>query len=88
MKRKRGLKMDEKIESPLTEDESFGAAVVETELIRNDSPSHDEIALLAYSYWEARGFQGGSPVEDWLRAQAELRGQKAGEKARSAGGCR
>jgi len=37
-------------------------------------PSADEIARLAYSYWEARGYAGGSPEEDWLRAQRELRG--------------
>lgn len=37
---------------------------------------HDEIALLAYSYWEARGCPHGSPEEDWFRAEGELR-QKA-----------
>ena len=37
-------------------------------------PSQDEIARLAYSYWEARGHAGGSPEEDWLRAQRELHG--------------
>lgn len=36
-------------------------------------PSHDEIARLAYSYWQSRGGKGGSPEEDWLRAEAELR---------------
>jgi hypothetical protein len=36
-------------------------------------PSHEEIAVLAYSYWEARGYQGDSQVEDWLRAEQELR---------------
>jgi hypothetical protein len=36
-------------------------------------PSRDEIAALAYSYWEARGYQGGSSEEDWLRAEQELR---------------
>ena len=36
-------------------------------------PAHEEIALLAYSYWEARGCQGGSSEEDWLRAERELR---------------
>lgn len=35
-------------------------------------PSYEEIASLAYSYWEARGFQGGSPETDWLRAEREL----------------
>ena len=35
-------------------------------------PTFEEIAQLAYSYWEARGYQGGSPEEDWLRAENEL----------------
>ncbi len=33
----------------------------------------EAVALLAYSYWETRGFTGGSPEEDWLRAERELR---------------
>ena len=33
----------------------------------------EAVALLAYSYWEARGFTGGSPEEDWLKAERELR---------------
>jgi hypothetical protein len=37
------------------------------------SISSDDIATLAFSYWEARGYQGGSPEEDWLRAENELR---------------
>jgi hypothetical protein len=32
----------------------------------------EAVALLAYSYAEARGFVGGSPEEDWLRAEQEL----------------
>src|SRR5690349_10629670 len=36
-------------------------------------PTNAEIARLAYSYWEARGCQGGCPEEDWLRAEDELR---------------
>ena len=32
----------------------------------------DAVARLAYSYWEARGCQGGSPEADWLRAEQEL----------------
>ena len=35
-------------------------------------PTQEEIAILAYSYWEARGYQGGSPEEDWFRAAHEL----------------
>lgn len=35
-----------------------------------------EIALLAYSYWEARRGQNGSAEEDWLRAERELRARR------------
>lgn len=34
--------------------------------------NHDEIARLAYSYWVARGCTGGTPEEDWRRAEQEL----------------
>ena len=36
------------------------------------APSHEEIARLAYTYWESRGRQHGSPEEDWYRAEREL----------------
>ena len=48
-------------------------AIMETGVILQNCPSREDIAALAYSYWEARGFQGGSPEEDWLRAEQELR---------------
>ncbi len=32
----------------------------------------ERIALLAYSYWVQRGRQGGSPEEDWFRAEREI----------------
>jgi hypothetical protein len=35
--------------------------------------SHEEIARVAYSLWEARGCQGGNPEEDWTRAEQQLR---------------
>jgi hypothetical protein len=40
---------------------------------RNVEIEPEEIARLAYWYWEARGSQGGSPEEDWLRAERQLR---------------
>ncbi len=36
------------------------------------APSREDIARIAYSLWEARGYQGGSPEEDWLRAEQLL----------------
>lgn len=38
--------------------------------------TREEIERLAYSYWVARGCQGGSPEEDWFRAEQELRRQR------------
>jgi Protein of unknown function (DUF2934) len=38
-----------------------------------NAPTHEEIARLAYSYWEARGWQGGSSLDDWFRAELELK---------------
>ena len=39
-----------------------------------------EIARLAYSYWEARGCPEGSAEADWLRAEQELRAAITGGK--------
>jgi Protein of unknown function (DUF2934) len=36
----------------------------------------EEVAKLAYLYWEARGGQGGSPENDWIRAEEELKNRK------------
>jgi len=35
-------------------------------------PTHEEIARLAYSYWEAAGRREGTAVSDWLRAERDL----------------
>jgi hypothetical protein len=52
------------------------SAVEATATVQSASQAtHEQIARLAYSYWEARGHQGGSPEEDWARAEQELRGQ-------------
>lgn len=40
--------------------------------VSSTAATHDDIAALAYSYWVARGCQGGSPEEDWLQAEKAL----------------
>jgi hypothetical protein len=35
-------------------------------------PQHEEIARLAYQFWEERGRPDGSSYEDWLRAESHL----------------
>jgi hypothetical protein len=42
------------------------------------APEREQIARLAYSYWQARGCPEGSPEEAWFRAEAELGRPTAG----------
>ena len=49
-----------------------------------DDPEQQEIAQLAYSYWEAREGINGSAEEDWFRAEAELRGSARRKASSSA----
>jgi hypothetical protein len=37
-----------------------------------ESPSRDEIARLAYHFYETRGRRNGQDVDDWLAAEQEL----------------
>jgi hypothetical protein len=37
------------------------------------TPSREEIARLAEKYWAERGWPEGSPEQDWLRAEQELK---------------
>ena len=37
------------------------------------APTREEIARLAYRYWENQGQPQGSDVQHWLRAERELR---------------
>jgi hypothetical protein len=38
------------------------------------TPSHEEIAHLAYEYWLKRERKNGQHQQDWLRAERELTG--------------
>ncbi len=60
--------------TPVSEPEVVAVAVsAPVALAAVSAESHREaVARLAYSYWEARGYQGGSPEADWLRAEQEI----------------
>jgi hypothetical protein len=51
-------------------------AVVSSEtshdIISSPVSDREKIALMAYTYWEQRGCQGGSSDEDWYRAEREI----------------
>jgi hypothetical protein len=36
-------------------------------------PTREDIARLAEKYWAERGWPEGSPEQDWLRAEQELK---------------
>jgi len=38
--------------------------------------SRGTIASIAYGYWESRGYQGGDPVADWIRAEQEYNSRR------------
>lgn len=42
---------------------------------RNEDP-REEIARIAYGYWVARGYTGGDPAEDWVRAENEYNARR------------
>jgi len=57
------------------------AAIAVAESIPQPSaPDREQIALLAFRYWQERGCPEGSPEEDWLRAETDLQTQ-AGKAA-------
>ena len=37
------------------------------------APTREEIGRLAEKYWAERGWPEGSPEQDWLRAEQELK---------------
>jgi hypothetical protein len=56
-----------------THSRKSGATVAtSSETESSDRVDQEAIARLAYSYWEARGGVGGTPEDDWFRAEHEL----------------
>jgi len=47
---------------------------------RPESDYTQEIAELAYAYWEERGYEHGHDVEDWLQAEHDVQHRHAQEK--------
>ncbi len=61
--------------------EAFGSVDVPSDPNQLDPA---QVARLAHSYWEARRGQGGSPEDDWYRAEQELRGRSMASTAAAA----
>jgi hypothetical protein len=63
--------------SPTTEPDVTVKDDVEESIF--SKPPHEDIAVLAYSYWLERGQADGSSEEDWLRAERELAEARNGQ---------
>ncbi len=51
----------------------FSVEEIHPRSLRTAAPSHHEVAVLAYSYWEASGRRTGRDWEHWFRAERDLR---------------
>jgi|GEM_PF-4565852 hypothetical protein len=47
------------------------------------APEHGDIAKLAFEFWEQRGRPVGSPEQDWLRAEKEVKRRAAASRRKS-----
>jgi hypothetical protein len=52
--------------------EEGGSPQADAKISTSELSIQEKVALLAYSYWQERGCQGGSPEEDWFRAEREV----------------
>ena len=50
-----------------------GEAWLSKDTSNHRSVRRDEIARLAYHFYEARGRRGGGDLDDWLLSEAELK---------------
>ena len=62
------------IQTPVPEIPEVQAKAIVREVVTPvNEPAYQEIAALAYEYWQRRGQMDGCAEEDWLRAEMELR---------------
>ena len=52
--------------------EATKQAEIPKEQVTAAAPAQQEIAVLAFTLWEARGCPEGTPEEDWFNAEREL----------------
>ena len=69
------LQMSSAVESKATNaDVAFPSRVIDTSVY--PSVNEDKVRQRAYELYMQRGGQHGKHVDDWFRAEAELRGQR------------
>jgi hypothetical protein len=71
-KKRTGKRAEATVSTPNPEIESAESPETDQDALSSAVSKREKIALLAYNYWVQRGCQGGSPEEDWFRAEREL----------------
>ncbi len=66
MSTKKALEPSSKIEA------AAQASDTNKEALSSAVSKREKVAVLAYAYWLQRGCRGGSPEEDWFRAEREI----------------
>jgi hypothetical protein len=75
---RKGIELVAKVEAPKkakTAAQPRKTATKKDNVAAISKPARDVIEQLAYRYWAQRGYQHGYAVQDWLRAERELRGR-------------
>lgn len=65
----------EKPEKPVATKAAAKKAATKTGIAIVKPVSQEEVAVLAHRFWAERGYQHGNHVDDWFRAEQELRGK-------------
>ncbi len=66
------LTSTKKASGPSSKTEVAQASETNQEALSSTVSKTEKVAVLAYAYWLQRGCQGGSPEEDWFRAEREI----------------
>jgi hypothetical protein len=56
---------------------AMAADIERRPVVASSTPTHEDVARLAYQFWEERGAPIGSPEVDWARAERELSGKRS-----------
>ena len=65
--------MQQQLEKTTASDDRITVSALEE---ISESHNREQIATLAYKFWQARGGPDGTPTEDWFRAELEIGGSK------------
>jgi len=61
---------------PVSQMKAPGATAVAEAPVQATALTEEQVRLKAYEFYQQRNGNGGTPEDDWYRAEAELRGKR------------